>query len=53
MMVMRYVFPLLENEQLHGEACVMVQGAKGFVHQEDFGLHHERLGNGHALLHTA
>jgi hypothetical protein len=31
----------------------MIQGAKGFVHQQDFRLHHECLGNSHALLHTA
>ena len=47
------VFPLVKDEQLHGEAGVMIQGAKGFVHQKDFGLHHERLGDGHTLLHTA
>ena len=43
----------LQKEFLHGHPGLGIEGAEGFVHQQNAGIGGESGGDGHALLHAA
>ena len=47
------IFPDVEEVGLHLAAGLGIEGAEGFVHEEDAGLIGESAGDGDALFHAA
>src|SRR5215831_1771031 len=47
------LLPDTQQQLLYFATCLGIQGAKGFIHQDDFGSYSQRSSNGNSLLHPS